>query len=198
MTPREIETAFEDQQLGDKFREDMVLPPGVDAIDALWAGPSGHAAGFTTFARGEFLDLDGLAEKLQRPARPIDAWLVQQLGDPTSAALEAYGEDGSGAELFETLLLQDLNRIIQGELRGEILGWCKGDIQCSRVRADVDTVRAGKIEADSAYAEGITAGHYAAFGEAVAALVVGHDRRGNGRGLALGADQDAFHGPLLR
>ena len=42
MSPQQIEVAFQDQQLVDKFPEPLELPEGVDGIDALWTGPDGR------------------------------------------------------------------------------------------------------------------------------------------------------------
>ncbi len=45
MTTQQIEAAFRDQQLIDKFSEGIKLPPAADGIDAIWAGPTGRIVG---------------------------------------------------------------------------------------------------------------------------------------------------------
>ena len=49
MNPRQIEAAFRDQGLVDKFPEGIELPKGIERIDVLWAGPSGQSSGSATF-----------------------------------------------------------------------------------------------------------------------------------------------------
>jgi len=114
MSPRAIEVAFKDQQLADKFPEGIELPPGVDGIDALWAGPSGQPSGSATFSTGDFLNLASLAGKLEQPTRPIDTWLAAQLTRATTAALASYRAQGSDPASLETALLHDINPVLVG------------------------------------------------------------------------------------
>ena len=114
MTPRQIEAAFQDQQLVDKFPEGIELPPTVDGIDALWAGPSGQSYGSWTFSTGDILDLASLADNLEQPSRPVDTWLAGQLTPGTVAALASYSGHGSDRASLETVLLQDINRLLVG------------------------------------------------------------------------------------
>ena len=114
MTARQIEAAFQNQQLVDKFAEGIELPQGIDAIDALWAGPSDQPSGSSTFVDGDIVNLESFAGKLEQPGRPIDAWLAGQLTPATAAALASYIGQGSDAASARALLLRDINRLLIG------------------------------------------------------------------------------------
>lgn len=114
MTPSQIEAAFKDQQLVEKFPEGIELPKGVDGIDALWAGPSGKPTGSAAFSEGDFVDLSSLADKLEQPSRPIDIWLAAQLTPETTAALEDYLGQGADPSTLQKALLEDINRVLVG------------------------------------------------------------------------------------
>ena len=113
MSPRQIQAAFQDQQLVDKFPEGIQLPPGVDGIDALWAGPSRQPAGSWTLSSGDLVNLSSLADKLEQPSRLIDTWLVSQLSAATLSGLDEYMSSGADTAL-EADLLRDINRLLLG------------------------------------------------------------------------------------
>ena len=85
MSPQEIEVAFQDQQLVDKFPEALELPQGVDGIDALWTGPNGQVYLFrgpqywtfdaNTLARTTGSSSPG-ARGVIEPAHPLSALCV--------------------------------------------------------------------------------------------------------------------------
>jgi len=66
------------------------------------------------FRTEDILDLPAIAEKLQAPARPFDTWLLSQLSPATLTALTAYAGAGSDSGPLLELLVEDLNRILEG------------------------------------------------------------------------------------
>ena len=114
MTPQQIEAAFRDQQLVQKFPEGIELPQGCDGIDALWAGPGGQASGSWIFSAGDIVNLTSFSSKLGQPARPIDTWLAGRLTPATTAAIATFRSQGSDPASVKTVLLQDINRLLTG------------------------------------------------------------------------------------
>jgi hypothetical protein len=114
MTTQQIEAAFRDQQLVDKFSEGIKLPAGVDGIDAIWAGPTGRPSGSSTFSIGDFANLASLVDKLAQPSRPIDIWFAAQLTPETLAAFENYQGPASDSGFLKKELLEDINRVLMG------------------------------------------------------------------------------------
>ena len=80
-------------------------------------------------------------------------------------------------------------------LRGEVLGLLERQIVGGGPRPDLDRLRIVEVVADRADAQRVLAGRKLAGGEAVAALLVAHDRDGDG--ALLGVDQNAFHRAFL-
>ena len=70
MTPRQIEAAFGDQQLVEKFPEALVLPAGVDAIDAMWTAPNGK---IHLFRGAQYWVFDAATRFVLEQARPLAA-----------------------------------------------------------------------------------------------------------------------------
>jgi hypothetical protein len=68
MTPRQIEVAFQDQQLVDKFPEVLELPVGIDAIDALWTAPNGK---LYLFRGAQYWVFDAKSLLVLESARPL-------------------------------------------------------------------------------------------------------------------------------
>jgi len=62
-----------------------------------------------------FKSSPAFAQRLQKPADPVSAYLVTQLSEASRAALAGYSGGNSNIETVETNLLADLGAVIQGK-----------------------------------------------------------------------------------
>ena len=85
-----------------------------------------------------------------------------------------------------------------GELRVDVLGLGELEVgRCGGAAGDIDLLRADEIISGRADGDVVVPGLDPVRREAELALVVRHHRRGDGRALLLGADEDAFHRAFL-
>ena len=69
---------------------------------------------YTPFSVEDVTDLPLLAGKLKTPARPFDVWLAAALSSGTQAALASYQGSGAAPEPLRTLLVEDLDGLLDG------------------------------------------------------------------------------------
>lgn len=84
MSAGEIEVAFRDQQLVEKFPEPIALPDGVDRIDVLWTSPEGLVY---LFCGDRYWTFDAASLAPRERARPLTALLPDLADAPAVDAL---------------------------------------------------------------------------------------------------------------
>ncbi len=105
------------------YRKLLIDLPGVknawleQAIQGYYADPAkGELLGTPTLFAEEIINLPLLVTRLkQEPPDSVSRYLLAQLRDVTREALVTYEGGDSEAELLQTLLVQDINHIIQGD-----------------------------------------------------------------------------------
>ena len=105
------------------YRKLLIDLPGVknawleQATQVYYADPAkGELLGTPTLFAEEIINLPLLVTRLkQEPPDSVSRYLLAQLRDVTREALVTYEGGDSEAELLQTLLVQDINHIIQGD-----------------------------------------------------------------------------------
>lgn len=75
--------------------------------------PKEHSLGPSMFTPDTIRDLPSFARKLNRPADPLSTYLNGMLSDATRRSLAQYERDASDSLVLQSLLAEDLNRIIE-------------------------------------------------------------------------------------
>ena len=75
------------------------------------------ADGITTLSVRDLTNIPSLVEKIRQPIREIDSWIAGRLSTSTRAALNKYQDGDVDQVSLRNLLVNDLNKIIQGSTR---------------------------------------------------------------------------------
>ena len=70
--------------------------------------------GNALFVPAELKNIDGWARLLHQPEDPLSEWIQAMCSDRTISLLDRYDGSEAGRELFRSLLLTDLNRVLCG------------------------------------------------------------------------------------